>query len=395
MNICRISRTFLPSKDGVSRHTYYLSKHQVAQGHKVFVLQPFLKDEIRDGIIILRINIAAFRKHKGKKRKGWKSSIILFCLAAIFKCICLYGKHCLDIIHCHGDAIESFFLGLLGNFLKVPVVLTIHGSLNKKWLYSTLSPRMFSFADQFIVVSEEIKRELLSLGVQSERIDVISSGINFSLFAKWEKKSNIRARKELGINSDVTVVVSIGRLHPVKGFRYLIDAAKILHRTSNLLFIIVGDGPERDELYNMAKELTNVWLVGSKPSAEVVKYLHSADIFILPSIDLPGQMEGTPTAVMEAMAAGLPIITTDSGGAKHLINNSQNGLIVRQKSPEELARAICNLKDNPQICQRMGEINQALAKEKDWSFIAQKVYQVYRKLLREQSRGIKSNINFN
>jgi len=374
MNICRFSTTFLPYIDGMSRHIYYLSKYQAEQGHKVFILQPYLNDEVRDGIFIRRINLGSF-----EKSQIHKFLTILLCIVAIAKCIKIHKKEHLDIIHCHGDVIEAFFLGLLGLFLRIPVVLTIHGGLNKKLIYQILAPKMFSFIKRFIVVSEDIKLDLLSLGIRSEKVEVISSGINFNFFLGCDNLPKVRIRSELGIPTDVTVIVSTGRLHPVKGYRYLVDSVKLMNNDKKFLFIIVGDGPKRDELLALAKDMP-IRFVGEKPSTDIVKYLHSADIFVLPSIELPGQAEGTSTSVMEAMAAGLPVISTDSGGTKYLIKDGENGFIVKQKNSEELAKAIQKLLDNPELRKKMGETNQEKAKEKDWSVIAQRVYEVYKKL---------------
>lgn len=109
-------------------------------------------------------------------------------------------------------------------------------------------------------------------------------------------------------------------------------------------------------------------------------YLHAADLFVLPSIDLPGEGEGTPTGVMEAMAVGLPVVTTDSGGAKYLIASADGLTVVPQRDSRALAAAINQLIENPALREQLGQMNRQRVQERDWSRIAAAVCEVYRKV---------------
>jgi glycosyltransferase involved in cell wall biosynthesis len=115
--------------------------------------------------------------------------------------------------------------------------------------------------------------------------------------------------------------------------------------------------------------------------------LQAADIFTLPSIDLPGQAEGTPTALLEAMAAGLPVVITDSGGGRFVVGASGGGVIVPQRDPGALAEALIALAGDARRRCALGALNQRWAREQDWTIVAGRVVDVYREALAEQGRS--------
>jgi glycosyltransferase involved in cell wall biosynthesis len=114
----------------------------------------------------------------------------------------------------------------------------------------------------------------------------------------------------------------------------------------------------------------------------VADYLLASDVFVLPSVDLPSQREGTPTALMEAMAARLPVVVSDSGGSKGLVAEAGGGVVVPQRDEARLADAMERLLRDPELRARLGSANRDFIRGRDWSAICPKVIEVYESLRR-------------
>jgi glycosyltransferase involved in cell wall biosynthesis len=377
MNICRISKGFLPKVDGWSAHAYYLSKYQVQQGHRVVALQPHMADAIEGNLMIKKIRFGFSPNNIGRK-----GVTLLFCMSSAKVLLFLHQTLKFNIIHVHGDIIEAIvFGGILRQILNRPLTLTIHGSLSRKSLYRKIAPLAFHRMDSIITVSDGIRHDLLALGIPEKKISVISSGVEYARFSSPCSAARSQVRRQLAIPEDTFIVVFVGRLHPVKGITLLTHTAHLLQLHPTIHFLIVGDGPQRDELLWEIADLQNVSFLGLLDHDAVTRVLQASDLFVLPSVDLRGQAEGTPTALLEAMAAGLPAIVSDSGGGKDLICSGQNGHVVPQGDPAAIACAILDLAHDAPKCQQMGAANKTLAMARDWSIIAKQVQQTYQRVL--------------
>jgi glycosyltransferase involved in cell wall biosynthesis len=244
-----------------------------------------------------------------------------------------------------------------------------------------VAPWIWRRVEGIIAVSQDVAKDLRELNVDSDRIAVISSGVELSQFVPITEDSRWLARQRLGISPMDFVIVGVGNLNPVKGFTYLIEALKHLGNLKNLQLFIVGDGALRSELESLAAQVSAVHLLGSTPHDQVQMYLHAADLSVLPSVDLPGKAEGTPTAVMEAMAVGLPIITTDSGGAKSVIEAVQGLTVVQQRDSKALADSILQFAKDSDLRKHVGEANRGRVMCRDWPRIAFDVCQFYERIM--------------
>src|SRR5437870_5234494 len=155
------------------------------------------------------------------------------------------------------------------------------------------------------------------------------------------------------------MVVAVGRLIPKKGFADLIRACGLLaERGKSFQCEIIGDGPLQNEFGAQIKELNlqdRVALPGAKPQREVRQRLAAANIFVLPSVvDPEGGMDNLPTVIMEAMATGLPVVSTKIGGIPEMVVESETGFLVEPGDAVALANAIENLISDPALTQKMG-----------------------------------------
>jgi glycosyltransferase involved in cell wall biosynthesis len=280
-----------------------------------------------------------------------------------------------DVIHVHGDFVDAVVVGSLGRVLGVPVVLTVHSSLNSRTRYRIAAKAAFQNVDGFIAVSAQAGVDLQRLGVRPDRIAQISSGVDLDRFV-WHPDDRDVVRRSFGIPSTTTVVSFVGRLHRVKGISTLLEAARSLP-PDQFRVLIAGDGPETFDIARAAKGIDHVTLLGAMSRGEVARVLAASDVFVMPSIDLPGQSEGTPTAVIEAMAAGLPIVASDSGGLPGIVRDGENGVVFRQGSATELRAGILAVASDPSTRRRIGLRNVEEAGRRSWPNVTRAVLEFY------------------
>lgn len=377
MQICRVSRSFRPFPGGLERHVELLSRHQARRGDSVWVLQPVRAGELEEGVKLVHVPLGLLHRwiHAGSHQA--KAGTLAFALRAAIVAGRLRRRDGFDIVHVHGDVIEALVFGAWRRIFGAPVVLTLHSNLNRRPLYRWFAWFTFRLIDGFVCVSPGIRDSLAHLGIAANRIAVISSGVDLSRFRPPSQQERAVARQSLGVYDGEILVVSVGRLNRVKGFAELLRAAAQLDGTSSLRFFIVGDGPEQQSLRRQAQNLSHVQFAGGVEHASVAGYLHAADIFVLPSVDLPGVREGTPTALLEAMACGLPVVCTDAGGIRHVVRDGEHGLVVPQRDFFRLQAALEKLVADPELRRQFGERNVVVMRERSWEEVAERVAAFY------------------
>lgn len=164
-------------------------------------------------------------------------------------------------------------------------------------------------------------------------------------------------------------LLAVGRLIEKKGFAFLVDACRML-RSSGFPFAcqIVGEGPERNRLEELiqAYQLSDkVRLTGSLSQADLVGVLSQSSIFVFPAVrDSSGDTDNLPTVLIEGMASSLPIVATEIAGIPEIVQHNENGLLVREKDPTQLADAIRALAGNEALLERFGRASRRIAEEK-------------------------------
>jgi glycosyltransferase involved in cell wall biosynthesis len=186
-------------------------------------------------------------------------------------------------------------------------------------------------------------------------------------------------------------ILSVSRLTPRKGIRFLVRAMAILKtrsldcarddKTGELInkveLWVVGDGEEWPSLRALAKECgvsDKVKFFGAVPHEHLGRYYGLADVFCLPS-----QNEGMSNTVLEALAAGLPIVATVTGGTEELIRDGENGFFVAQQSPEDLTEKLGRLLADEPLRVRMGEAGRKRAEEMSWKTVAERFLEIFQK----------------
>jgi glycosyltransferase involved in cell wall biosynthesis len=289
--------------------------------------------------------------------------------AAVWRQLCevVRARH-IDIVHSH-DYKTDFFAWLLSRRLGIVPISTVHGwsgyTLRERALYYPVGKRLLARFPRVIAVSSLIKEELVRCGTRPERVEVILNAIDSAVF-RSDPAARESVRRELGFGGDHFVIGAVGRLEREKRFDILIDAFALVrqrHPTARLVF--VGDGSLRADLSARASQLgvSDACLIlghrGDAPS------LYQAfDVFVQSS-----ETEGTPNAVLEAMATERPIVATDVGGTRELARPDVEALIVPKHDAPALANGIDRIKADPAAAEARTRAARARV-ESDLSFPA-------------------------
>jgi len=333
---------------------------------------PGAKDkEILEGVNVVRYHY--FPIHKWEtlcypgaivpriKEKKIRVLLVPFLLLSLwFHLLIMLPKF--DIVHAHWLIPQ----GIVQSFFKKPYIVTGHGgdvtSLNKGIL-KKLKRRCLKHAKHVTVVSEHLKNIVMEIE-PSVCPEVISMGVDTSKFGKKYFVPNYFGQ------GDKKVVLFVGRLAEKKGVRYLIEAMKEV----DALLVIVGDGPLRRQLEEQAKEQRDkVRFLGAKTHDELKIIYASADIFVAPSITAQdGDQEGVPTAIMEAMASGLPVIASDSGGIGQIVQDGVNGVLCEERNISELNVEIRRLINDDNLTKTIVHLSKATVGQYDYAYLANK-----------------------
>ncbi len=253
-----------------------------------------------------------------------------------------------DIIHFSFSGIAANFSDVFKVEIDVPIFISCRGSAEKirPLIDSSRASELgyvLEMATRIHCVSNDMKNTISNYAKINDKVFINFPSIDIGQFKYSQRILNPQDRIR---------IVSTGRLHYQKGYVYALNAIRILlDRGFDIEYSICGGGPEEGLLKYMIQELNlhdSVKLMGKVSSSEVAEHLIRADLFLLPSI-----YEGIANAAIEAMASGVPIISTTCGGMEELIDNGKNGFLVRRFSADEIARAIESLIQDPLETRRM------------------------------------------
>jgi len=244
-----------------------------------------------------------------------------------------------DIVHAH-DYKTNFLAWALSRRHNIVPLSTVHGwighTLRYHAIYYPLDKRLLAHFPRVIAVSSQICQTLIAHGASSERVTTILNGIEPEVFKRNPSKCS-QLRASLSIPQDRVVIGSVGRLEPEKRFDLLMTAfAQLRASRPSLVLLIAGDGSVRPALEAQARQLglgNSLQLLGHR--MDIADLHHAFDLFVQSS-----DHEGTPNAVLEAMALQTPVVATSAGGTEELIADGVHGRIVPCGNVDALTQAI-------------------------------------------------------
>ena len=246
----------------------------------------------------------------------------------------------------------NFYGRVAAIIARVPcIIASVHNVYTRdRKVHRRLFNKMLGkYTDKVVAVSDAVKKDIVYFdGIPEEKVKVIYNGIEKQLFV--DKKRD-EMRSALGIPFGSTVVGTTGRIKEQKGQKYLIEAVSILSREyPSIRLLIIGDGPLMEEMKQYADLLNvngNVIFLGTR--RDVPDLLSAIDIFVLPSV-----WEGLGIALLEAMAAGKPVIASSIGPFREIIDTKDVGLLVPIGDSRKLATSIEELLKNYTVMEKMG-----------------------------------------
>jgi sugar transferase (PEP-CTERM/EpsH1 system associated) len=240
---------------------------------------------------------------------------------------------------------------VLGRLAGVPIVISSETTMGQEgWLRCWFNWITSPLPDRVVCVSERVAEfAARTIGIPPAKLVVIPNGVPLEDFQPGDRS---RARVELGIPLRAVVAGTVGRLQPVKGTSYLLEAWALLASDHpDAILLLVGGGPQQAALERMSRRLgisERVRFLGDR--ADVPDLLRGMDVFALPSV-----WEGMPNAVLEAMAVGLPVVATAVGGTPEVVVDGVTGLLVPSGDSDALAQSIARLLCDPDLRYKMGQ----------------------------------------
>jgi glycosyltransferase involved in cell wall biosynthesis len=257
----------------------------------------------------------------------------------------LVRQRTIHIVHAH-EYKTDFLALVLGRLEGIIPVATVHGwtgNTRREKVYYALDRRLLSAFPRVIAVSDQIRRELTRYGLRDSKICTIRNAIDVDRFRRIPER-RAQARAALGITSSQVAVGAVGRLEQQKRFDVLLRALVVIRqKRPDAELWIAGEGSCRQHLQNLARDLGlggACHFLGHVD--DVVDLHHALDVFVQSA-----DYEGTPNAVLEAMALETPILATNVGGTAELLDEGIHGRLVPPGSPDTLGQALLDVLEDP------------------------------------------------
>jgi glycosyltransferase involved in cell wall biosynthesis len=360
LSICLFTDVCLPSLGGAQAVLDQLCRQLVRLGHRPVVVAPPARepfDDRRFGYPVVR------------HRRQWSKR---FAVRAILpRLLALHARHRFDVVHCHTAYPQAYVARTLRQLTGIPYVVRPHGAdvlpdeaIRRVPRLADRMCRALTAADAVIAQGESLRDVILGIGVAAERIVTINNGVDVAAFAAAEPFPHPRP-----------YILGLGSLVRHKGFDLLVDAyAQLPHPAVDLL--IAGGGAEAGVLEHRIAQLRLrdcVQLLGPVTGDRKVSLYRSAEWFVCPS-----RREPFANVILEALASGLPVVATDVGGNRELVQPEVNGLLCQSESPAALATAMQRLLGEAAFTDRLRGGARSSIADRDWSEVATRYVDVYR-----------------
>ena len=354
---------------GAQRQTINIANGFHRKGYNVSVFLFHNKGELKDS---LDKNIKIFSPPSVPVVKRFKIPWIVYGIIHFFKTV-LFEKP--DILYSrHWPKIP---MAIIGRILGIKTVCGEGNNLKQTYFIKEKSLRFYArqlgvrLSDRVVANSESLAREVKEVFRLNSEVRTIYNGIDIEDIG--EKSKEEQSHKWLG--TEIPVIIAVGSLKTQKGFSYLLQAVEMVNRTKNTRLIIIGNG-DKKEFQDFSKKLsienkTDFLSAVANPFPYIVK----ADIFVSSSL-----YEGLSNVILEALALGKPIISTDhKHGANEIIEDHKSGILVPVRNPREMADAIIRILEDSELRKSL----EKGAKKRSENFSRDKMTSEYEKLFSE------------
>ncbi len=358
------------------------------QGIDVAVVTPrvFREDPtftLDQDIRVYRFRFPSEGKVLGEYTKVPWFRTMFYVLSGIINTIRIGRKEKADLIHAHFAIPTGFISVIAALFLRRRVILTVHDSDVVRYSQTSKIIRAFiAFTldkASLIIPTTQKVAHIVEFGFvkPQSKIKVIPLGIDLDEVGIVPRDE---ARKTLGLDKDRPVVLFIGSLLEVKGVRTVIEIMPaVVGAQPHAVFVLVGDGPLKQELIDRASELgmtEHVMFEGAKPHDEAILWMNASDCLVTP---YPPDSHGQGMVVVEAGCLGLPVVSTDIGGVGDVIEDGENGFLVEPDDWDTFSERVSRVLVDPKL--RSGSKREILRSTYDNDVIAGRVVKEYERVI--------------
>lgn len=257
-------------------------------------------------------------------------------------------------------------------------------------MYDFLIRKNYPKFDGLVSIVDSISKHYEDIGVPNDKIYFVRNGVNKSLFDIEVSRDEIK--KNMGIDPNKKIILTVGRNHPKKGFHYIPDIIKRLARDrDDFVWVLIGHDndvikkeAERKGVgrFLITKEIRSRSSDSEEllfPGRELVALYKSADIFTLPSL-----IEGCSNVIVEAMSAGLPVVSTYAEGVRDIVKDGKTGLLSRKDEPEGIAENIKLLLDGRRLYEMIKKNALKEVEDLDWPIVAGRYIDVYKDVIKRK-----------
>lgn len=380
--LCIVTHTFLPHVGGIEKVVYEQGKRLFQKKYDVNVLTSKLFNN--RFYVVNGIKVQCYNSFNIGFRLGIPYPIPHFNSYRTF----VDAIKSNDLTHIHGHPyLSSLIAAKLAKKYSKPLVLTQHNTFieyNSIWNSFeklndlSVGKQILNLADKIIVVSNATKKYVLSLGANSEKIIVLHNGVDINKFKPIDGAKN-KIRNKLDINKDSKVALTVRRLVYKNGVDTLLKSAETtIKKDPNIVFLIIGKGPDLVEMKSRIRQQElekNIKFLGFISDDDLSAYYNAADFFILPS----KSGEGLPLVSLEAMACGLPVIATDVGGIKEIIEEKY-GIIIPPDDPASMEEAILDFSQR-NLSSNKKDLRELIKQKHSWDKNVRKLEKIYEDLI--------------
>lgn len=291
----------------------------------------------------------------------------------------VFRQHRPNIIHSH-FFLPSFYSSIAGTLLNIPVISTFHLCDVMETRFERFCMRLLICLSKKVVTVCNFQADHFGLKRDSERLQIIRNGIKTSYAAnRISYKQIVEGKRRLKFAEHHKLLICVGNFRKVKGHSILVDAMQmIVKQMPDVHLLLAGDGPLKQQLVMQCRErgiVDNVHFLGFVE--DIATVLPLADIFVSPSLS-----ECTSLAIMEAMAAGVPVIATAVGGNIEMIEHGKTGMLVSANSPSEIAKSVQFMLSRKDVAEELARNGVELSsREHSITSMVRSYEGLYRKLL--------------
>jgi len=377
---------------GIELHTYNLARALSELGSEVHYITD-ITNEAR-----FNSNVMVYNTHTPRMRfqAGFGEWVMSHVMGGAFSfktalSTLLFKRSDFDIVHVHGN-----LSGLLVSFINepTPLVFTTHNptpwmcryesSFEQKFreaAYRLVDANLIKRTDHIVALNQRLKDEIVAKwSIPPSKVTVVPNGVDTRAFCPDSRKAaDVRAKYRI----EGMYCLFVGQLRNRKGVDSLLRAFNEIDN-NKMKCVVVGDGPERDKLEKLADDFklhSKVLFTGAVPFEDLTDLYAEAEFFVLPTV-----AEGSPLVVLEAMASGLPVISTKVSGIPEVIDNEQNGFIVPPRDVHALAECMRVLIEDDELRAKMSKTaRKKTVASFSWNAVARKTLAVYRKAIEDKS----------